>query len=270
VATVLDPSNRSARGLIHHWSAAAFIPGSTQESVLAVVDSYARYNTYYQPTVTASKEISRDGEDRQFSMRLLKKVLFVTSALEVEASVRLFRKNEKQSYSLAWSTRIREIENQGAPGEHLLDPGLGSGYVWRVASISRFEQRDGGVYLEVEVMLLSRDISVTAMWLVKPVVSRLSRSAITTFLEQTRKAVHLADGSDRSDAIPRGAVEKPTRRGVHLAKAGKGVHLDAVWACDLRAFQRRALRMSAWTTPTTVPHSLQRSSTLLPSTAATI
>src|SRR4051812_18206910 len=140
-------------GLIHHWTAAALIPGATEESVLAVVKSYGRYKTYYQPTVTASTEISCAGEDQQFSVRLIKKVLFVTSALDIEASVRLLRQNEKQSYSLGWSTRIREIENQGASDEHLLDPGLGSGYVWRLATISRFEQRDGGVYVEVEVML---------------------------------------------------------------------------------------------------------------------
>src|SRR3954447_4077050 len=36
-------------GLIHHWTAAALIPGSTKESVLAVVKSYERYKTYYQP-----------------------------------------------------------------------------------------------------------------------------------------------------------------------------------------------------------------------------
>src|SRR3954453_2332390 len=41
-------------GLIHHWTAAALIPGATQESVLAVVQRYGQYKTYYQPTVTAS------------------------------------------------------------------------------------------------------------------------------------------------------------------------------------------------------------------------
>src|SRR5206468_498054 len=48
-------------GLIHHWTAAAFIAGATQENVLAVVQSYGRYKKYYQPTITASKEISCAG-----------------------------------------------------------------------------------------------------------------------------------------------------------------------------------------------------------------
>jgi hypothetical protein len=196
-------------GLIHHWTAAALIPGATRENVLAVVQSYGRYKKYYQPTITASKEISCAGEEQQFSVRLIKKVLFVTTALDIESSVRQFRETEKQSYSFAWSTRIREIENQGSSGEHLLDPGLGSGYIWRVASISRFEQRDNGVYVEVEVVLLSRDISATAMWLVKPVVTRLSRSAVSTLLEQTRKAVHSGDAADRPD----GCATVATRAG---------------------------------------------------------
>jgi hypothetical protein len=56
-------------------------------------------------------------------------------------------------------------------------------------SIVRFEQRDGGVYLEIEAMTLSRDIPASLQWLVAPVVKRLSVTSLVTTLEKTRKAV---------------------------------------------------------------------------------
>jgi hypothetical protein len=58
----------------------------------------------------------------------------------------------------ARATRVQEVRNPGQPDELLLPPGEGSGYIWRVCGISRYEQRDGGVYLELESIVLSRDI----------------------------------------------------------------------------------------------------------------
>jgi hypothetical protein len=53
---------------------------------------------------------------------------------------------------------VQQIEHYGQSGERKLAPDEGSGYLWRVASFARFEERDGGLYLELEVMGLSRDI----------------------------------------------------------------------------------------------------------------
>jgi len=68
-------------------------------------------------------------------------------------------------------------------------PGTGSGFIWRLFSISRFEERDSGVYVELEVMALSRCVPAGLRWLVNPVVSRLSQSSLVTSLSQTREAV---------------------------------------------------------------------------------
>jgi hypothetical protein len=75
------------------------------------------------------------------------------------------------------------------PSERLLPPDTGNGFMWRIQSIMRFEQRDGGVYLEIEAMSLSRDIPASLQWLVAPVIKRLSVSSLVTTLEKTRKAV---------------------------------------------------------------------------------
>jgi hypothetical protein len=84
---------------------------------------------------------------------------------------------------------VREIESYGKEGEYLLPPGQGSGYIWRLHSIARYEERDGGVYLELQAIALTRSIPPSLRWLVNPVVNHLSINSLTTSLRQTREAV---------------------------------------------------------------------------------
>ena len=44
----------------------------------------------------------------------------------------------------------------------------GAGLIWRVFSATRLKERDGGVFLEVEAIVLSRDIPATLRWLIEP------------------------------------------------------------------------------------------------------
>ena len=70
--------------------------------------------------------------------------------------------------------------------------GQGGGYIWRLASQVRLEERDGGVYLELEVMALSRDIPGSLRLFVEPIVRRVSRNSLAESLRQTEDAVGLA------------------------------------------------------------------------------
>jgi len=51
------------------------------------------------------------------------------------------------------------------------------------------EQRDGGVYVEMEVAALSRDIPVAVRLVVDPIVRRVARSSMLTSIKQTQDAV---------------------------------------------------------------------------------
>jgi hypothetical protein len=61
--------------------------------------------------------------------------------------------------------------------------------IWRLYSISRFEQRDGGVYVELEAIALSRDVPGALRWVVDPIVRRTSRSSMVVSLQKTEGAV---------------------------------------------------------------------------------
>ena len=54
---------------------------------------------------------------------------------------------------------------------------------------TRLEQRDDGVYVEMEMAGMSRSIPVLFRWLVQPLAERLPRSILAATLEDTRDAV---------------------------------------------------------------------------------
>jgi hypothetical protein len=180
---------RVSSGLIHHWIGAAFIPNAKLDGVFAVVRNYSRYEEFYRPAVIHSKPVTEAGTHDTFSMLLLNKAVVRRTALESDYESSYFQVDSKRWYSLAHATRVQEIEDYGQPGERKLPPNKGHGYIWRLYSISRFEERDGGVYIELEAIALSRDIPISFRWIVDPVVRRVSKDALSTSLRQTSDAV---------------------------------------------------------------------------------
>jgi hypothetical protein len=176
-------------GLIHDWIGAAFLSDTTIENIFATMDQYACYKEFYKPMVIDSKLLSRTGNEITFSMRWLKKVLWVTTVSDAEYKACYFRRDEKSRYGFVESTRIQDVVNYGRPSERNLPAGTGSGFMWRLFSISRFEELDGGVYVELEAMALSRRVPAYLTWAVNPLVSQLSQSSLVTSLSQTRDAV---------------------------------------------------------------------------------
>jgi hypothetical protein len=176
-------------GLIHDWIGAVFIPNTTIEGLLSVVHDYDRYKEIYQPVVRESRSLEAGTADQEFSMLWQRHVLFVNAAMQGRYRGHDHVVDAHRGYSVVEGDSIQEVKEYGHPSEHLLPPDTGSGFIWRIHSISRFEERDGGVYLEVEALALTRDIPGSLRWMVSPVVNRLSISSLTTTLTQTRQAV---------------------------------------------------------------------------------
>jgi len=190
-------------GLVHHWMGAAFIPNATLGDLLETVRDYGRYKDFYKPGVIESTPIRHSENDDEFSMVLANKAVFSKGALDSDYASSYVRVDSKRSYSIAYTTRVQEIKDFGQPRERKLAPNEGSGYIWRLHSITRFEERDNGVYVELEAIALSRDIPATLHWVVDPIVRRVSKSSLFTSLDQTREAV-----SARSD-VARSRGDKP-------------------------------------------------------------
>ena len=184
-----------AHGLIHDWIGAAFIPNVHLADVMAIVRDYSRYKEYYRPSVVDSKPLSSATKDDAFSMVLVNQTLLLKRAIETEYESTYTRRDDHRWYAETHSTSIREIENMGRPNERKLTPGAGSGLIWRLHSFSRFEERDGGVYVEFEAIALSRDIPFSVRLVVEPIVRRISKTSLLMSLKQTSEAVHSIGGT---------------------------------------------------------------------------
>jgi hypothetical protein len=183
---------RVPAGLIHDWVGATFIPNVAIDDVLPVLRDYSKYKIFFRPNVIDSKTILTDESGDRFSMVLMNRTFFKKIALDSDYQASYIRVDEHRMYSISHTTRIREIADYGAPSQHLLPEDQGTGLIWRLFSISRFEERDGGLHLEIEAIALSRDIPGPIRFFAEPIVRRVSRDSLVTTLKQTEAAIHPA------------------------------------------------------------------------------
>jgi hypothetical protein len=200
-------------GLIHHWMGVAFIPDAKLDNVLGVVRDYTHYKDYYHPTVIDSRTVRQARNASQsegmpdtdrFSTLLMNKALFLKVALDNEYESSYLPAGPGRAYSITNCVRVQEIENYGQLDERKLPSGQGSGYIWRLHGITRYEEKDGGVYIEVEAMALSREIPAVMHWAVDPIVRRVSKDSLITSLRQTQAAVNGSSqiATDQQIAVP--------------------------------------------------------------------
>lgn len=190
-------------GLVHHWIGAAFLPGVSVDDVFSVVRNYGRYKEFYKPVVVDSRKIGASNADDRFSMIVLNRVVLAAIAMDADYQGSYTQVDAKRWYNITRSTRVQEVHDYGESSECLLPEGVGTGFIWRLYSIARFEERDGGVYVELEALALSRDVPAALRWVVNPIVRRISKGSLLTSLEQTRDAVHTVTAANR---YPTGAA----------------------------------------------------------------
>jgi hypothetical protein len=205
-------------GMIHHWVGDVFIPGKSLSSALKVLRDYDNFKNIYQPEIVRSRLIRReDPNDYKIYLRL-QKASIVTVTLDTWYDIRFTPVGNNSGYSRSVATRIQQVEDAGTPREHLDPVGQGGGYLWRINSYWRYQQRDDGVVIEWESIALSRPIPFLIAWFVRPLVRRIAREAVQDMLTATRKAV-LADTAHQAMAGNGPEASTPAPRSVTIVGA---------------------------------------------------
>jgi len=175
-------------GLVHHWMAIAFMHGVTADQVLQLSRDYSRYGELYKPDVQDAKVLDREGEHFHVYYRFYRHA--ITSVVyNAEFDVDYFSPESSKNYSLARSIRIAEVQNPGKPNEREYPVGKDHGYMWRLNLYSRVAERDGGVYVQLEFLALSRTVPAAFAWMVNPYIRSIPREYLRRYLEQTRAGV---------------------------------------------------------------------------------
>ena len=182
------PVTEVSDGLVHDWVGSVFIPGATLEQTLAMVRDYDHHKDVYKPEVIDSRMISHTGNDFHIYLRLLKKKV-ITVVLDSEHDVKYTPLDKTRWRSVSRTTKIAEVEKAGKPGEREMPPGTGEGFLWKLNSYWRFEERDGGTWLECEAISLTRDVPTGLGWIVQPIIRDLPRESLANTLRSTRAAL---------------------------------------------------------------------------------
>jgi hypothetical protein len=82
------------------------------------------------------------------------------------------------------------VEHAGTPRESVLPPDTGNGFLWRLYSYWRFQERKGGVYIECRAISLTRDVPLGLGWIIEPIIQKLPKESLINTLEATRRALH--------------------------------------------------------------------------------
>lgn len=175
-------------GMIHHWIGTVFIPGATLSQTLALAEDYDHQQEYFRPDVMRSRILRHDGNDFTIELRLYKKKVIAT-VLDTEHEVHYTLVDATHAWSRSRTIRIQEVDDAGQPDEQLEPEGHDRGFLWRMNTYWRFEEKDGGTYVESQSISLTRDIPTGLGWMIGSFVNSVPRESLTFTLESLRAAV---------------------------------------------------------------------------------
>jgi hypothetical protein len=174
--------------LLHHWRGTAFVPGAKAADFEQLLRNFNSYPQHFSPQVLQARILARQGDDFQIFMRVRQKHV-ITVVMDTTYDITFGRLDAQHGYSTSRSTSIAEIEATGTDREHALNPSQEHGFLWRLNTYWRYKERDGGLYLQIESISLSRCIPVGLGWALRPYVESVPRESLEFTLRSARNAI---------------------------------------------------------------------------------
>jgi hypothetical protein len=174
--------------MLHHWRGTAFAPGATAADFERLMTDFAAYPNIYSPQVLQARVLAH--RDHRFSvmMRIVQKHV-ITVVLDTAYDIAFGQLDVQHGYSISRSTRVSEIESPGTRDERALGPDQDHGFLWRLNTYWSYEERDGGLYMQVESVSLTRSIPTGLGWVIKPFVESVPRESLEFTLQSTCNAL---------------------------------------------------------------------------------
>jgi len=174
--------------MLHHWRGTAFAPGATAADFERLMKNFNAYPQKYTPQVLQTKILSQQGDHFQITMRVRQKHI-LTVVMDTAYDVNFARPDATHGYSISRSTQISEIDSPGTDHERTLSASEEHGYLWRLYTYWSYEERDGGLYMQIESVSLTRSIPTGLGWAIGPFVSSVPRESLEFTLRSTCNAL---------------------------------------------------------------------------------
>jgi hypothetical protein len=173
-------------GEIHHWWGSVLLHDVTLPQLFRFLQDYDHHAGKFAD-VERSKLLQAEGNHYRVYFRFRRSKAFVTVVYNTEQDCVYNFYGPDRASSQSVATKIAEIEDPGEKSEREKPPGNDRGFLWRLVSWWRFEQRGDDVIVELESASLSRDIPSPVKFI--PGVSSYIRSTPRESLESVLMSV---------------------------------------------------------------------------------
>jgi hypothetical protein len=182
------PSAGMAGAMLHDWRGTAFAPGATAADFERLMKNFDAYPQHFSPEVIQARTLARQDDHFQASMRVRQKHV-ITVVMDTSYDVMFGRLDAQHGYSISRSTHVSEIESPGTSKERAMSGSEEHGFLWRLNTYWSYEERDGGLYMQIESVTLTRSIPIGLGWAVGPFVESIPRESLEFTLRSTCNAL---------------------------------------------------------------------------------
>jgi len=113
----------------------------------------------------------------------------LTVVMDTAYDVTFARLDPLHGYSISRSTQITEIDSPGTRHERELTSSEEHGFLWRLNTYWSYEEHDGGLYMQIESVSLTRSIPTGLGWAIGPFVESVPRESLEFTLRSTCNAL---------------------------------------------------------------------------------
>jgi hypothetical protein len=174
--------------MLHHWRGTAFVAGATAADFERLMRNFNAYPKRFSPQVVSAKILAQQGDHYQSVMRVRQRHV-ITVAMDTSYDVTFGRLDPRHGYSISRSTKISEVDSPGTRSERALTSKEEHGFLWRLNTYWSYEERDGGVYMQIESVSLTRSIPTGLGWAVGPFVESVPRESLEFTLRSVSNAL---------------------------------------------------------------------------------
>jgi hypothetical protein len=179
--------------LLHDWRGTAFVPGAKGVDFERVMRDFRGYPRYFSPQVLKSTAPAQEGDRYRVTLRV-RQTHILTVVMDTTYDVTFGRDNfggtgAQYGYSVSRSTQITEIDSPGTAKERALSPSEEHGFLWRLNTYWSYKERDGGLYIQIESVSLTRSIPTGLGWAIGPFIESIPRESLEFTLRAARDAL---------------------------------------------------------------------------------
>ena len=186
----ITPSSAAdlSSAMLYHWRGTAFVAAAKAADFERLMKDFNAYPQHFSPQVLQAKVLSQQDDRFQVSMRVRQQHV-ITVVMDTAFDVTFGRLDARHGYSISRSTQISEIDSPGTAAERALNSSQEHGFLWRLNTYWSYEERDGGLYMQIESVSLARSIPIGLGWAIGPFAESVPRESLQFTLRSASDAL---------------------------------------------------------------------------------